>query len=253
MKVRLACLELRRDYTHLSAGPHGRYVNHVMVIFYFTSSCKSWIYSGHIRALQVGLFSGDLVSSFSRVSAPFFRVHDKQGSLSGPLVNLHFVRISGLYWVYGLAGRTCGIPFLLFWHIIDTLLPINRGDSIIHVPPRLRGHFMSLLDCPLVSHREGESTSSSRTDRIETTYSSVSSGHCAQTVEENHLSIMLLVANLANTKWCKKAENPSKWVLIWEVSVRAIQWIPTWQGLDGFQKSLHHCALVKSSLSIGRV
>ena len=46
--------------------------------------------------------------------------------------------------------------------------------------------------------------------------------------------------------------NPGKWVLIWEYSARAIQWTPTWQGLDGFQKSLHHCALDVSTLSIGR-
>ena len=42
-------------------------------------------------------------------------------------------------------------------------------------------------------------------------------------------------------------------VLIWEFLVRAIQWIPTQQGLDGFQKSLHPCALDASSLGIGRV
>ena len=47
--------------------------------------------------------------------------------------------------------------------------------------------------------------------------------------------------------------NPCTWVLIWEYSARAIQWIPTQQGLDGFQKSLHSSALDKSSLSIGRV
>ena len=33
--------------------------------------------------------------------------------------------------------------------------------------------------------------------------------------------------------------NPAKWVHIWEYSARAIQWITAWQGLDGFQKSLH--------------
>ena len=47
--------------------------------------------------------------------------------------------------------------------------------------------------------------------------------------------------------------NPGKWVLIWKYSVRAIQWIPKWQGSDAFQKSLHSCVLNKSSLSIGRV
>ena len=79
----------------------------------------------------------------------------------------------------------------------------------------------------------------------------------SRTYSINLLTLMLLVANLANTKSCKKAKkndwNPDKWVLIWEYSVRAFQWIPTWQGLDGFQKSLHSCALDESSLSIERV
>ena len=72
----------------------------------------------------------------------------------------------------------------------------------------------------------------------------------------SHLTRMLVVANLNNTKWCKKPENdwnPGIWVIIWEYSVRAIQWITTWQGLDGFQKSLHPWALDESSHSIGRV
>ena len=47
--------------------------------------------------------------------------------------------------------------------------------------------------------------------------------------------------------------NPGKWVLIWKCSARAIQWTPTWQGLDGFQKSLPSSALDEGSLSIGRV
>ena len=37
-------------------------------------------------------------------------------------------------------------------------------------------------------------------------------------------------------KTLKNVWNPSKWVLIWECSARAIQWIPTWQGWHGFQK-----------------
>ena len=67
---------------------------------------------------------------------------------------------------------------------------------------------------------------------------------------------MLLVANLANTKQCKNLRNhwnPGIWVLIWKYSARAFQWIPTWQGSDGFRKSLRSCVLDKSSLSIGRV
>ena len=40
--------------------------------------------------------------------------------------------------------------------------------------------------------------------------------------------------------------NLGTWILIWEYSTRAILWIPTWQGLDGFQRSLRHCALDES-------
>ena len=39
---------------------------------------------------------------------------------------------------------------------------------------------------------------------------------------------------------------------LWD-SAWAIQRIPTWQGIDGFQISLHPCALGESSLGIGRV
>ena len=56
-----------------------------------------------------------------------------------------------------------------------------------------------------------------------------------------------------DVKTLKNDWNPGKWVLIWEYSARAFQWIPRWQGLDGFQKSLHPCALDESSKSIGRV
>ena len=54
-------------------------------------------------------------------------------------------------------------------------------------------------------------------------------------------------------KSLKNYWNPGKWVLIWENSARAIQWIPTRQGLDGFQKSLCPYVLDESSLSIWRV
>ena len=70
------------------------------------------------------------------------------------------------------------------------------------------------------------------------------------------LTLMLLVTNLTNTKLRKNLENdwnPGKWVLTWKYSARAFKWIPTWQGLDDFQKSLHPCVLDESSLSIGRV
>ena len=39
--------------------------------------------------------------------------------------------------------------------------------------------------------------------------------------------------------------NPGTWVLTWECSMTAIQWILTWKDLEGFQKSLHPCALDK--------
>ena len=67
---------------------------------------------------------------------------------------------------------------------------------------------------------------------------------------------MLLVANLAkqnDAKIRKKDWNPGTWVLISEYSARAIEWILTWQGIDGFQKSLRPYALDKYSLSIGTV
>ena len=56
-----------------------------------------------------------------------------------------------------------------------------------------------------------------------------------------------------DAKILKNDWNLGTWVLIWEYSARAIQWIPTWQVLDGFQKLLRPCALDESSLSIGRV
>ena len=59
------------------------------------------------------------------------------------------------------------------------------------------------------------------------------------------------IQNLKKTY--KKGWNPVIWVLIWEYSARALQWIPTWQGLDDFQKSLCPCVLNRSSFSIGRV
>ena len=39
-----------------------------------------------------------------------------------------------------------------------------------------------------------------------------------------------------DAKTLKNFWNPGKWVLIWEYSARAVKWVPTWQGLDVFQK-----------------
>ena len=52
------------------------------------------------------------------------------------------------------------------------------------------------------------------------------------------------MANLAIIKWCQK---PEKWLKPWHMGTHL------WQGLDGFQKSLHPFASGKHSLSIGRV
>ena len=46
--------------------------------------------------------------------------------------------------------------------------------------------------------------------------------------------------------------NHGTWVPIWEHSVRAIQWIQIWQGLDVFQKSFCPSALDECSFSIER-
>ena len=70
------------------------------------------------------------------------------------------------------------------------------------------------------------------------------------------ITLSIPVANLPNTKLINKHENewnPGTWILIWECSERAIQWIPTWQGSDDFQRSLLPCALDESSLSIVRI
>ena len=69
-------------------------------------------------------------------------------------------------------------------------------------------------------------------------------------------ALMLLMTFSSNTEWCLKLKidwNPGTWVLIWECSVRAIQWIPACQGFEGFQRSLHACALDESCLSTIRV
>ena len=47
--------------------------------------------------------------------------------------------------------------------------------------------------------------------------------------------------------------NPGIWVLIWEYSVRAIQWIQTWQSQDGFQKYLCYCALNNGVFGLNHV
>ena len=64
------------------------------------------------------------------------------------------------------------------------------------------------------------------------------------------LTHMLQEANLGKYKMMQNPlendRNPGKWVLIWEFSARAFQWIPTRQGLDDFRESLRSCALDES-------
>ena len=69
------------------------------------------------------------------------------------------------------------------------------------------------------------------------------------------LTLMLLVANLANIKWCRK---PGKWLKHWQMGthLRVLSEIFPMNtnkiGFRWFQKHLHPCALEESSLSIGR-
>ena len=47
-------------------------------------------------------------------------------------------------------------------------------------------------------------------------------------------------------------KETEKWLKSWQYLARALQWIPTWQGLDGFQKSLRRCNFDENGLSIER-
>ena len=63
-----------------------------------------------------------------------------------------------------------------------------------------------------------------------------------------HLTLM--VANFANTKWCKRPCKMTKTLAHVYSSESSQQEV---YGLDDFQKSLCHCALDERSISIGRV
>ena len=68
-----------------------------------------------------------------------------------------------------------------------------------------------------------------------------------------YLTLMLLVANLANTKWSKK---PEKWLKPWHMGthLRVLsESYPTNTNMIDSSKSLCSCALDESSLSIGNV
>ena len=70
------------------------------------------------------------------------------------------------------------------------------------------------------------------------------------------LILMLLVANLANTKWCEKYE---KWPKPWHMGTHlrvldeSFSMNINMTGIQWFSKILASCALDESSLSSGRV
>ena len=68
---------------------------------------------------------------------------------------------------------------------------------------------------------------------------------------------MLLVANLANTKSCKKPEKLTVTLVYGYLSENTQRELSNEyqhdRVLDGFQRSLHPCPLDESSLSFGRV
>ena len=67
---------------------------------------------------------------------------------------------------------------------------------------------------------------------------------------------MVLMANLANTKWCKKLKE---WLKPKHMGIHRrvpsesyLKWKTQWQGLYVFHKSLRFCVLEESSLGIGK-
>ena len=54
-------------------------------------------------------------------------------------------------------------------------------------------------------------------------------------------------------KWLKPCHVAWCWYSSESIQRELPQWIPTWQGLNGFQRFLCSCALDESSVSIGRV
>ena len=76
---------------------------------------------------------------------------------------------------------------------------------------------------------------------------------CRETL---NLFITLLVANLANTKWCKNSEKSLKpWQMVTDlrVLIKSFHMNTNLTGFGWFSRSLQSCALNESSLTIGRV
>ena len=68
--------------------------------------------------------------------------------------------------------------------------------------------------------------------------------------EKYHIIKKELIWIQKDVKNLKNDWKPGICVLIWKYSAIFIQWIPTSQGLGGFQYYMHPCALDKSILSI---
>ena len=81
--------------------------------------------------------------------------------------------------------------------------------------------------------------------------------HCATIKNINHdLILMLVVADLANTKWCQNSEKWSKSRHMGthlRVLSKSYPMNSNMAGFRWFSKILHSCALDESSLSYGRV
>ena len=73
-----------------------------------------------------------------------------------------------------------------------------------------------------------------------------------KTLNLSYLTLMLLVANLANTKWCKNLKNDWN-SCTWVLSVSFAMNTDMTRLKRFSKKTLHPCALDESSISIGRV
>ena len=79
--------------------------------------------------------------------------------------------------------------------------------------------------------------------------------HSTTIILKHIITLLLQVAKLANTKWCKKnMENLAHGYSSERTHPELSNEYPTWQGFRWFlKKSFSSCALAKSSLSIRRV
>ena len=71
--------------------------------------------------------------------------------------------------------------------------------------------------------------------------------------KETHFNPYAAGTKFGYNKMIQKTLEMTETLANWYSSARAIQWIPTWRDLYGFQKYLRPCALDESNLSIERV